>query len=427
MDEDDPALFVSDVVDKLDLSAIRDSYGVNLRGQPPYDPRMMVKILVWGYCQGIRSSRKIARSLSRDVSFRLLAAGNFPDFRTIAAFRRRHLDALSGLFDQILGLCAAAGLVKLGHVALDGTKMKANASKHKAMSYGRMKKEQKRLREEISRMLEDAEQTDRDEDDRHGPSDRGDGLPEELRRREDRLRKIEEAKARLEERAKERDRSKLEAAAEREAAGKKPRKRKYPLGVPREKEQENFTDPESRIMKAGGDFVQGYNAQAAVDAEAQVIVVSDVTSQASDAGLASRLVRQIPEALDRNPNVISADAGYFSNDEIRSLEEQDVDPHVSVARQRRSRAVTPARRGRIPKSATVRERMERKLRTKRGREIYARRKAIVEPVFGQIKEAKGIRTFLLRGLENVRREWSLICAGHNLMKLANARRKAGFS
>lgn len=418
LDEDDPARFLSDTVDGLDLSEFVASYSVELRGQPPYDPAMMVKILVWGYCVGIRSSRRIARQLRRDVAFRYLAANNFPDFRTISEFRRRHLTAFEGLFGKVLLLCSEAGLVKLGHVALDGTKMKANASKHKAMSYDYMEKEEARLKEEVQRMLAEAEKTDQEEDRQVDGDRKGDGLPEELQRREDRLQAIKEAKERLEARVRERDSETLEKDRKREEEGKPLPNRKHAPGVPMPKDQENFTDPESRIMKAGSDFIQGYNAQAAVDAEAQVIVAIDVTNQANDAGLASGMVEQIQDRLNDIPAVLTADAGYYSEDQVNKLIAMNVDPYIAAGRQKHSDQRAPAAVESLPDDATPKERMQQKLRTQKGKEIYARRKAIVEPVFGQIKEARGIRGFLMRGISKVKAEWSLICSAHNLLKLA---------
>jgi len=422
LDEDHPALFVADVVDELDLSEIEASYREELRGQPPFHPRMMVKILLWGYCVGVRSSRKIAARLKDDVAFRYLSANNYPGFRTISEFRCRHLDHLEGLFAQILELCARSGLVKLGHVALDGSKFKANASKRKAMSYGRMKQEEKRLKEEVRQMLEEAERVDREEDALFGSDRRGDELPEELRRRESRLEVIREARKRIEARARERNREKIEQDDQRKAEGKPPSRRKHKPGTPKESDQENFTDPESRIMKSGGDYVQGYNAQAAVDAEEQVIVALDLTNNASDAKMAVPLVEQIEERTGCLPEIVSADAGYFSENTITTLDALDVDPHVSTARARHGKKQSRARSGPLQNGATTKERMTRKLQTKRGRKIYARRKAIVEPVFGQIKQARGIRDFLLRGLDKVKAEWTLVCATHNLLKLVGRMR-----
>ncbi len=253
------AYFISDLVDSFDLSAIDATYEDELRGGPPYHPAMMVKILLYAYCTGVYSSRRIARRLHEDVAFRVLAAGNAPDFRTISDFRQRHLEALSKLFEQVLKLAQAAGLVKLGHVALDGTKIRANASKHKAMSYGRMQKEETRLAAEVAAILRRAEEVDAAEDARYGPDASGDDVPEELRRREDRLRKIREAKAALE--AEARARAEVEREQQRAHPPRRGPRPKPPRETPQDRDQYNFTDPESRIMKASdGAFIQAYNA-----------------------------------------------------------------------------------------------------------------------------------------------------------------------
>jgi len=418
LSDDHPALFVSDVVDELDLSAIFAVYEKERRGYPPYHPRMMVKILVWGYCCGVRSSRKIAGKLVEDVAFRVLAANNTPDFRTISDFRLRHLEHLSGLFDQILRLCMDAGLVKLSHVAVDGTKVRANASKHKAMSYGRMKDEEKRLSEEIERWFDEAERIDKEEDELYGEDKRGDELPEELRTKEGRRKKIREAMQRLKERAEERDKE----AIEKRKRGEKTNHRRE-LGEPKDTEQDNFTDPESRIMKGrDGGFIQAYNAQAAVDEEAQVIVANEVTNVAPDQQHLAPMARKTKTNTGRAPQVMTADAGYWSEKGVKEVEAAGVaEVYVAVRRDRHGRRPEPPPRGRIPKSLSATGRMARKLRTKKGHAAYARRKAVVEPVFGQIKQARGIRSFLLRGIEKVRGEWALICAGHNLLKLCRAR------
>jgi transposase len=414
---DHPALFVSDIVDELDLSAIFEVYEGEGRGYPPYHPRMMVKILIWGYCSGVRSSRKIARKLLEDVAFRVLAANNTPDFRTISDFRKRHLLHLSGLFDQILGLCLDAGLVKLSHVAVDGTKIRANASKHKAMSYGRMKDEEKRLSKEIQRWFDEADRIDEEEDELYGKDKRGDELPEEFRTSKGRREKIRAAMKRLKERAEERDKE----AIEKRKRGEKTRHRRE-LGEPKDSEQDNFTDPESRIMKGrDGGFVQSYNAQAAVDEEAQVIVAAEVTNVSPDQGHLVPMVAKVKEKAGRVPKTVTADAGYWSEKGVREVEAAGVaGVYVATRRDRHSRKPEAPPRGRIPKDLSPKQRMARKLRTKKGREAYARRKVIVEPVFGQIKQARGIRSFLLRGIEKVRGEWALICAGHNLLKLFRA-------
>ncbi len=413
------AYFMSDVVDELDLSEIKGKYEEERRGYPPYNPRMMVKVLLYAYCTGTGSSRRIARKLEEDIGYRVLAAGNQPDFRTISDFRKRHLKGLQGLFLQVLRLCQRAGLVKLGHVALDGTKIKANASKHKAMSYGRMKKAEEKLREEIAELLAKAEAVDAAEDSRYGKERRGDELPEELRRRETRLQKIREAKAALEAEAGDRRRKAEEAARQRAPrAGRKP---KIPEGIPEEKAQRNFTDPESRIMKDGQKvFVQAYNAQAVVDEKAQVIVSATLSNQAADGPHLKEITQAIEDNTGQRPKKMTADAGYFSEDNVNGLKEQGIEPYISPHRQKHSDKPPPVTRGRIPKGLGTRERMQRKLRTKAGRVIYAKRKQVVEPVFGQIKQARRFRQFSLRGLEKVRGEWSLVCTAHNLLKLFRA-------
>ena len=398
--DDHMAYFISDVVDQLDLSEITARYERESRGGPPYHPRMMVKVLLYGYCVGVASSRRIAQRLHEDIAFRVLAANNTPDFRTVSDFRKDNLDALSGLFLQVLALCQQAGLVKLGHVALDGTKVRANASKHKAMSYGRMKEKEAQLAAEVEELLSRAQEVDDDEDRRYGQSKRGDELPEELAFREGRLEKIREAMATLE--------------AEAQEAVDKDRSR-----VPEDKAQRNFTDAESRIMPAPGgrDFLQAYNCQAVVDSAHQVIVAARATNQTSDKQQAVAMVEETIDNVGAVPKEMSADAGYYSAQAVEGLYRLCVDPLVAPEQTRHGRVPPPAPRGRIPSYLSPRDRMRRKLQTKRGRQRYALRMQTVEPVFGQIKQGRGFRQFLLRGLEKVSGEWSLICTGHNLLKL----------
>jgi len=401
--------FVSDLVDTLELTAIEAYYEAETRGQPPYHPRLMVKLLVYGYCQGVRSSRKIAQRLDEDVAFRALAAGNRPDFRTISDFRKIHLKALEGLFEQVLRLALESGALQLGRVALDGTKMKANASKHKAMSWKRMLETEKRLRREAREILAAAEQAD-DADDARWGDKRGDELPEELARRKSRLARIGEAKKALTARARERSAE----AGEPEEEARKAR--------PRDKDQYNFTDPESRIMKAGGGFEQSYNAQAAVEPDGQLIVGQTLTNEANDKRQLQPLVESVERQAGRRPTEVLADSGYCSERNLEYLESEDepdkaVKAWVAVAKTKRQAEPEAPPRGRPPAGLTRVERMRRKLRTKAGKKVYARRKAIVEPVFGQIKQARGIRQFLLRGLEQARGEWALICTTHNILKL----------
>ena len=399
------AYFISDVVDQLDLSAITGRYEEQ-RGGPPYHPRMMVKILLYGYCTGVASSRRIAQRLHEDIAFRVLAANNTPDFRTISDFRKDHLEALADLFLQVLEPCQRAGLVKLGHVALDGTKVRANASKHKAMSYGRMKEKEEQLAAEVEELLRRAGEVDEEEYRRYGRDKRGDELPDELAFREGRLRKIREAKAALE----------ADAKAEAEQAESEGRNH---TGVPGDKAQRNFTDPESRIMPGPGgrDFQQSYNCQAVVDSAHQVIVATRATDLSSDKQQAVIMVEEAIANLGTTPKEVSADAGYYWAKAVKEICDLGVDPFIAPEKTRHGTKPEPAPRGRIPKGPSDRDRMRRKLRTKRGRQRYALRMETVEPVFGQIKQGRGFRQFLLRGLEKVNREWLLICTGHNLLKL----------
>lgn len=419
--EDHLAYFVCDVVDELDLSEIRHSYETGqARGQPPFHPSMMTKLLFYAYCVGVPSSRKIEARTYEDVAFRVIAAGDHPDHDTIAEFRKRHLGALARLFVQVLQLCRKAGLVKLGHVALDGTKMKANASKHKAMSYGRMCEKHKELERQVEDLLNRAEAVDEEEGRLYGKGKRGDELPEELRFRQGRLEKLREAKEALEREA--RERALAEGKIDQDGTAAEPkrgRKPTHPPGVPKAKDQRNFTDPESRIMKDGSTkaFIQGYNAQAAVDAKAQVIVAAQVTDQANDKKQVEPMVEQIEENLSAKPKELSADAGYWSEDNVEMLQDRGIEALIPPARKKHSAKEPPAPRGRIPKDLSVKDRMGRKLRTKGGREKYKLRKEVVEPVFGQIKEARGFRSFLMRGLEKVNAEWLLVCATHNILKL----------
>jgi transposase len=412
------AYFILDVVGELDLSEIYASYDSSKGGRPGFDPRLMTGLLLYGYCQGVVSSRKIEKATYESVPFRVLAANQHPDHDTIAEFRRRHLSALSGLFVQVLHLCQRAGLVRLGHVALDGTKLRANASKHKAMSYGRMKEKIPELEAQVASLLAEAEAVDAAEDAQYGQGRRGDELPEELRFRQRRLEKIRQAKAALEAeaRAEAQGPSEAPSAGDAEAAPKDSAKPKLPV----EKAQRNFTDPDSRIMRDGAtkSFEQSYNCQAAVDDQAQVIVAAQVTQKANDKQQVKPLIEQMKTNLGQaKPRVVSADAGYFSEDNVKYLESEQIEPYVATGRQKHGAVEPVAPRGRIPSGATVQERMARKLRTKRGKRHYSKRKGTVEPVFGQIKEVRGLRRFLLRGLESVQAEWSLICTTHNLLKL----------
>ena len=427
------ARFLVDVVSALELSSIYKSYEEkDGRGQAAYAPEMMIRLLLYGYATGVYSSRKIQRRTYEEVAFRYLSGDQHPDHATIAEFRKRHLDALSGLFTQALLLCAEAGLVKLGHVAIDGTKIKANASKHKAMSYKRMNETEARLKQEIDGLLAGAEKIDAAEDAQLGKDRQGDELPDELQRRESRLKKIQEAKAALEKAAREQaeqERSETEQKlAEREEeeqrTGRKKRGRKPKLPDPEQARpddtaQRNFVDPESRIMPDGGNkgsFVQGYNAQIAVDSESQVIVAAEVTQETNDKKQLLPMIAQIVTNLDQKPEKISADTGYFSEANVTDESVKDVDLYVATDRDKHGSSEAASCEP-PPLGASPEQTMRSKLRTESGRALYKMRKAIVEPVFGQIKELRGFRRFSLRGKQNVRREWRLVCAVSNLLKL----------
>lgn len=426
LEEGHLAYFILDVVEALDLSEIYASYDGSKGGRPGFDPRLLVGLLVYGYCIGVTSSRKIEKATYESVPFRVLAANQHPDHATIAEFRRRHLEALARLFVQVLRLCEKAGLVRLGHVALDGTKMRANASKHKAMSYGRMEEKVRELEAQVAELLAAAEAADQAEDAQHG-SRRGDEVPEELRFRQQRLEKIKQAKAALEAEAeaaaqKLREEKEAKAKAKVEDSGAplvSPNLVPSEPARPAEKAQKNFTDPDSRIMRDGAtkSFEQSYNCQAAVDSQAQVIVAAQVTQQANDKQQVKPLVEQVKMNLGgRTPAELSADAGYYSDDNVAYIEGQTIEPFIATGRQKHTAQPEQPLEA-SSAAATPRERMAAKLQTPTGKKVYSKRKETVEPVFGQIKEARGIRRFLLRGLGSVQAEWSLICATHNLLKL----------
>lgn len=408
--EDHLVYFVSDVVDQLDLTKIHAAYGDERRGQPPYDPSLMTKLLVYGYCVGVFSSRRIQKRLQEDVAFRVLAAGNEPDFRTISDFRKNHLEALQGLFEQVLEMALESGAMKLGRVSLDGTKIKANASKHKAMSYGRMKEKQEQLKQEVQQLLAQAEAADAEEDERHGRYQRGDELPAELRRRETRLAKIKQAKKVLEQRA--RQKAGAEGNSNEEVQKAKPA----------DKDQYNFTDPESRIMMGADGIVQGFNAQVAVEPTLQLIVGQRVTPAANDKEQLVPMVTTIEQQSGQRPQAILADSGYCSEQNLEYLESADrpekrMEGYIATGKQKHGEHRKPCPRGPVPKGATRVARMKRKLQTKVGKAVYAARKCVVEPVFGQIKQARGFRQFLLRGLKKVQGEWALVCMTHNILRI----------
>ncbi|MFM2158936.1 MAG: hypothetical protein RLZZ124_1410 [Cyanobacteriota bacterium] len=471
--------FLLDLAAELDLDAIHAVYRQkDPRGEKAYDPRMMVVLLLYAYCVGLPSSRKIEKACWEDAAFRVLTGNQQPDHSRIADFRRRHLDALAGLFVQVLRLCQKAGLVSLGHVALDGTKVRANASKHKAMSHERMLKSERQLEAEMRALLRKAEIIDAQEDGQFGKGKRGDELPEELQRRSSRLEWIRKAKAELEAEAaagKARQREQQAEAAEQdakaaEASGDEQRSKRAarrsrgarkraddaqklaiekaetaglemesplmtaerdPLampqrtlptdatGNPKPQAQRNVTDPESQILKSADGWIQGYNAQAAVDGDHQVIVAIGVSNQPSDAVHLLPMLERIEANTGQRPAALIADAGYCSTANLKACEERGLEAYISTSRQQHGQRPRPSR-GRAPRGLNARGRMDRKLRSKAGQAIYALRKTIVEPVFGQIKGARCLDRFRMRGLEKVNGEWALMATTHNLLKLFRA-------
>lgn len=413
------AYFISDTVDQLDISRIERVYEGDLRGYPPYHPRMMLKLLIYGYCTGVRSSRKIARKVEEDIAFRVLAGGQFPKFRAIADFRKRHLSVFKELFLQVLRICQASGLTQLGNVALDGTKLKANASKHKAMSYGRMKEEEKRLRKEIDSLVAEAQRLDLEEDRRLGSKRRGDEIPAELQLREERLKRIQAAKQALEEEAKQAKKPPEDNDGSNPpgGSGSGHSASNQPEPVPPDKAQRNFTDPESKIMPYDGTFIQGYNAQAVVDSAHQIIVAHDVVNTSSDKPQLVPMIDQAIKNLCQKPRGVCADAGYFTKPNIEFLRhDRHIAAYIPPNRQRHH-GPPAAVRGPISPDMSLADRMRRWLSTKRGREQYALRKVTVEPVFGQIKRCMGFTQFSMRGQEKSRAEWALVCLCHNVLKL----------
>jgi transposase len=462
LEEGHLAYFVLDVVPMLDLSGIeRAVQAKDARGERPYAPVMMTALLIYAYCVGVFSSRRMARATYEDVAFRVIAGGEHPHFTTINQFRLEHRGALAALFVQVLRLCRKAGLVKLGHVSFDGSKVQANASKHKAMSYARMLEEEQRLEAEVKALLARADETDRQEDKTYGVGAAPEDLPKELQRRETRLNRIREAKAALEQEASqarlellkeqasaqrdkvadeslssaERGRSAYRAATAEEkartisgddtddeppsgsAGGELPHHRvpARPDGTPDPKAQRNFTDPDSRIMVSGGAIMQAYNVHTAVDAEAQIIVAVAVTNQAPDCEHLVPMLDRVIVNCGEAPTVVTADNGFLSKRNIDACVERGVDAYIAVGRDPAQMA-HPARAARTP-AQEARRAMAEKLTTTTGKAIYARRKATAEPPFGQIKQARGFRRFFLRGIEKVRVEWALVCMTHNLLKL----------
>jgi len=454
------AYFILDVVEELDLSIIEGRiHEKDARGNRPFPPQMMVALLLYGYCVGVFSSRRLERATYEDVAFRVLSGGKHPHFTTINGFRKDHHEALRSLFLQVLKLCQKAGLVKLGHVSLDGTKIQANASKHKAMSYERLLKTELELMGEIEELMSRAKEVDSNEDERFGEGVRDEDLPAELQRREKRLETIREAIAILEHEAAEARaralRGQAANASERSENAADETKRKQAAttarkkaeqarelapdrddddldppktddglpkheprvqadGKPRGTSQMNFTDPDSRIMESGGTFLQAYNCQAAVDDSHQVIVGQAVSNNSPDNGALVPVLEQVRMNCGSSAQVTTADAGYWGPDAPGACDQLGTDVYISTSRQRHGNCKDEAP---TEAPANERQKMREKLATDSGKAIYARRKAIVEPVFGQIKEARGFRRFMLRGIEKVQAEWALVCTGHNLLKL----------
>ena len=411
------------VTEDLDLGAIYARYQEE-KGQPPYDPRLMTATLLYACCRGIYSSRRIEIACEERLDFRALVGSERPDHSTIAQFRQDHRDALSELFVQVLQLCRDAGMAKLGHVSLDGTKIQANASKHAAMSYKRMKEAEPELAKKVEEWMARSAETDAGEDAEHGKDKRGDEMPEHVKSAARKLAKVRAAEARLEAEATQKAEAiAAERTAKEEETGEKLRGREPKAldGVPEDKAQSNFTDPESRLMKTKDGYEQAYNAQAVVDAADQVIVAADVTAQQNDSAQLAPMIEQVEANTGEKPAQVSADAGYCSEDNIAVLEEKQIDGYVATGRQKHG---TPsATGGEEKKQGPHATAMREKLRSGGWESPYRLRKQTVEPVFGQIKEARGFRRFLHRGREKVRAEWRFICTAHNVLKLA-ARRAA---
>ena len=402
---------VSDLVDGLDLTAFYAPYEGDGRRNAPYDPRMMVKVLLYAYATGVFSSRRIARKLEEDIGFRVLAAGNFPQHRTLCEFRRRHLSDFEALFVEVVHLAQELGLARLGKLSIDGTKVRANASKRKAMSYDRMQSEERRLESEVKALLRQADEVDAAEDARLGAEVRGDELPAELRRREERLAAIRAAKARLEAAARAADDARgRQPGQDRNPKGGRPYKRAY--GEPAPKAQSNFTDPESSIMKTSSEgYQQCYNAQAAVDAEQQLVVATEVTANASDQGELPVLLDAVQETCDAQPETVLADTGYCNERDLTDLEQRGVDGYVALGREGKQTET------RDPEQYPATNRMAEKLSQPEGRAAYAERKWLSEAPFGWIKHVLGFRRFSLRGLAKARGEWVLVCLALNVKRL----------
>ncbi len=408
--EDHLAYFVSDTVNALDLRAFYAPYEGDGRRKQPYEPAMMLKILIYGYATGEFSSRRLARKLHEDVAFRVLCAENFPAHRTISEFRKRHLDDFESVFVQLVQIAREVGLVKLGTVAIDGSKVKANASKHKAMSYDRMQAQEKRLLKEIRGLTRRARKLDEQEDRKFGRERTGDELPEEIARRRDRLATIQAAKARLEARQREADRARGRSEDDDETPGQgRGRRFKRPFGEPDAKAQENFTDPDSRIMKSSGGFEQCFNAQIAVDGTSLMIVANGVTQSAADSRQLKPMLDKVRRNTKQTPVKVLADAGYASEENLRSLQRRGIDGYVAQGRGEKSVERVP--------SSPQRKKMYKKMKTKRAQKEYRRRKHIAEPPFGWIKSVLGFRSFSVRGYAKVTAEWNLVCLALNLKRM----------
>ncbi len=430
--DDSLARFVGETVDLLDrrgqLSGFYEGYRRDGWGHPAYHPRMLVKVLVYGHCVGVTSSRKLAAGCENEVALRYLTANQQPDFRTISDFRRDHLSALEELFVEVLGLCKEAGLVKLGRVALDGRKVAGNASLDQ-------NRDEEWLKEEVRNLLAEAERVDAEEDERYGKERRGDELPQGLRTREERRRRLEAALERIEEKKRQaaveqerkiEERRKEEEKTGRKARGRKPKDPETAAMEAAKKTKANVTDPESRIMKTRRGWVQGFNGQAVADCDSQVIVAQDLTQEENDVRQLGPMLKRCEQQAGGRPSEVLADAGYWSEENAK-LESAETELFIATRKdwkQRQAMREAPPPRGRIPKGLSVRERMERKLLTKRGREAYKQRGSTIEAVFGQMV-MRGLVRFKLRGQKKVRAEWSLWCTTHNLLKLWRSGWRAG--
>jgi len=407
------AHFISDTVDALDLSAFHARYAKDGPRNQPFHPAMMIKVLVYGYATGVFSSRKIARKLHEDVAFRMLAAGNFPAHRTLRDFRAIHLKELSALFVQVVRLAREMGLVKLGTIAVDGTKVKANASRHKAMSYGRMLQSERELGAQIDALMARAKAADEAERDEPELD-----IPAEIARREARRAAIAAARERLEQRQREADLERgRDPDDENKPRGKdgKPKGGRYlrEFGVPKDTAQENFTDPDSRIMpRAGGGFDASYNAQTAVDDAAHIIVAAELTNCSSDAGALPPMLQAVRANLGALPGQVLADTGYRAEAVFEALADSGCDLVVALGREGKRTLRLDAQRS--PWTAA----MAARLQTSQGKAAYRRRKWIAEPPNGWIKNVLGFRQFSLRGLERVSAEWKLVCMALNLRRMA---------